>query len=249
MERKNKKAAESAVASSAATGPGAERSARAGVRGSKRELAIGGNGTSGRLQLLAGGSMAPCRIMSPGSFGSTSSERPPMNTVLKPTISPSSPRPSEKRYEFLAQYNNICFVGIGFLLLVVLLWTLPSFLTQVSPDLFHIVYPTPPLKNTDLLHLRVWTKWKGFTCHHPPHSRSVDRRERPTQAYPAPFHIVHPAPPLKDTDLLHLRLWTKWKGLTCYHPPHSRSIDRRLGERLSNPVHQMMTYQKSGYSK
>lgn len=50
------------------------------------------------------------------------------------------PRPSEKRYGFLALYNNDYVVGIGLLLLVVLLWTLSSFLTQVCPALFHIVY-------------------------------------------------------------------------------------------------------------
>lgn len=50
------------------------------------------------------------------------------------------PRPSEKRYDFLALHKNDYVVGIGLLLLVVLLWTLSSFLTQVRPALFHIVY-------------------------------------------------------------------------------------------------------------
>ena len=51
------------------------------------------------------------------------------------------PRPSEKRYGFLALYVNRDYVvGIVLLLLVVLLWTLSSFLTQVCPALFHFVY-------------------------------------------------------------------------------------------------------------
>jgi hypothetical protein len=50
------------------------------------------------------------------------------------------PRPSEKRYGFLALHKNDYVVGIGLLLLVVLLWTLSSFLTEVCPALFHILY-------------------------------------------------------------------------------------------------------------
>ena len=46
------------------------------------------------------------------------------------------PRLSEKRYGILALYKNDYVVGIGLLLLVVLLWTLSSFLTQVCPALF-----------------------------------------------------------------------------------------------------------------
>ena len=99
MDRKNKKAAQSAVAASATTGPSAEKAARSGVRGQKRELATGGNG-AGRLPLLAGGSTAPTRIMSPGSSGSTSSGRPPMNMPLKATISPSAPAPPLKDTDF-----------------------------------------------------------------------------------------------------------------------------------------------------
>lgn len=50
------------------------------------------------------------------------------------------PRPSEKRYGFLALYKKDYVIGIGLLLLVVLLWTSSSFLTQVCPAFFHIVY-------------------------------------------------------------------------------------------------------------
>ena len=100
MDRKNKKAAQSAVAATATTGPGTEKAARSGVRGPKRELAPGGNGASGRLPLLAGGSTAPTRIMSPGSSGSASSGRPPMNMPLKATISPSAPAPPLKDTDF-----------------------------------------------------------------------------------------------------------------------------------------------------
>ena len=100
MDRKNKKAAQSAVASSATAGPGAEKATRSGVRGPKRELGSGGNGASSRLPLLAGGSTAPTRIMSPGSSGSTSSGRPPMNMPLKATISPSAPAPPLKDTDF-----------------------------------------------------------------------------------------------------------------------------------------------------
>lgn len=46
---------------------------------------------------------------------------------------------SEKRYGFFALYKNDYVVGIGLLLLVVLLWTLSSFLTQVCPALYRIV--------------------------------------------------------------------------------------------------------------
>ena len=100
MDRKNKKAAQSAVAASASTGAGPEKSARSGVRGPKREPGSGGNGASGRLPLLAGGSTAPTRIMSAGSSGSTSSGRPPMNMPLKATISPSAPAPPLKDTDF-----------------------------------------------------------------------------------------------------------------------------------------------------
>ena len=100
MDRKNKKAAQSAVAATATSGSGSEKVARSGVRGLKRELAAGGNGASGRLPLLAGGSTAPTRIMSPGSSGSTSSGRPPMNMPLKATISPSAPAPPLKDTDF-----------------------------------------------------------------------------------------------------------------------------------------------------
>ena len=100
MDRKNKKAAQSAVAAAASTGSGTDKSSRSGVRGAKRELATGGNGASGRLPLLAGGSTAPTRILSPGSSGSTSTGRPPMNMPLKATISPSAPAPPLKDTDF-----------------------------------------------------------------------------------------------------------------------------------------------------
>ena len=101
MDRKNKKAAQTAVASSASPGSGGvEKAPRSGVRGPKRELTSVGNGASGRLSLLAGGSTAPTRVISPGSSGSTSSGRPPMNMPLKATISPSAPAPPLKDTDF-----------------------------------------------------------------------------------------------------------------------------------------------------
>lgn len=48
-------------------------------------------------------------------------------------------KPSRKAYNFLALHKNDYAIGIGLLLLVVLLWTASSFLTQVCPALFHIV--------------------------------------------------------------------------------------------------------------
>ena len=68
-----------------------------------------------------------------------------MDTLERHSFEPSpeilhGPRPSEKRYGFLALYMNDYIIGIGLLLLVVLLWTLSSFLTQVCPALSHIVY-------------------------------------------------------------------------------------------------------------
>jgi hypothetical protein len=47
------------------------------------------------------------------------------------------PKPSEKTYDFLTLYKNDYVVGIGLLLLVVLLWTSSSFVTQVCPAPFH----------------------------------------------------------------------------------------------------------------
>ena len=100
MDRKNKKAAQSAVAAAATNGTAAEKSTRSAVKGVKRELATAGNGSSGRLPLLAGGSTAPTRILSPGSSSSTSTGRPPMNMPLKATISPSAPAPPLKDTDF-----------------------------------------------------------------------------------------------------------------------------------------------------
>lgn len=67
-----------------------------------------------------------------------------MHTLGHHSLEPSpeilhGPRPSEKRYGFFALYMNDYVVGIGLLLLVVLLWTLSSFLTQVCPAPFRIV--------------------------------------------------------------------------------------------------------------
>jgi hypothetical protein len=69
----------------------------------------------------------------------------PMDTLGHHSPEPSpeilyGPRPSEKRYGFLALYKDDYVVGIGLLLLVVLLWTLSSFLTQVCPAFFNMVY-------------------------------------------------------------------------------------------------------------
>ena len=65
----------------------------------------------------------------------------PMDTLGHHSVEPSpeilhGPRPSEKRYGFLALHKNDYVVGIGLLLLVVMLWTSSSFLTQVCPALF-----------------------------------------------------------------------------------------------------------------
>ena len=97
MDRKNKKAAQLAVSASASTAAGAEKSARSGVRGPKREFGSGGNEASGRLPLLTGDPMAPTRIMSAGSSGSTSS-----------TILFSAPAPPLKDTDFtsFAALNN-----------------------------------------------------------------------------------------------------------------------------------------------
>ena len=100
MDRKNKKAAQSAAAAAAPTGAGVDKGAKSSGRAAKRELTTGGSGAPGRLPLLAGGSTAPTRILSPGSSGSTSSGRPPMNMQLKATISPSAPAPPLKDTDF-----------------------------------------------------------------------------------------------------------------------------------------------------
>jgi len=100
MDRKNKKAAQSAAAATATAGSGVDKGAKSGVRGAKREFATGGSGAPGRLPLLAGGSTAPTRILSSGSSGSTPSSRPPMSMPLKATISPSAPAPPLKDTDF-----------------------------------------------------------------------------------------------------------------------------------------------------
>ena len=101
MDRKNKKAAQSAMAATTTAGTGTDKGIKSGVRGTKREFATGTSGaSSGRLPLLAGGSTAPTRILSSGSSGSTSSGRPPMNMPLKATISPSAPAPPLKDTDF-----------------------------------------------------------------------------------------------------------------------------------------------------
>ena len=100
MDRKNKKAAQSALATATTIGPTTDKGTKLATRSTKRELVAGGSGASARLPLLAGGSTAPTRILSSGSSGSTSSGRPPMTMPLKATISPSAPAPTLKDTDF-----------------------------------------------------------------------------------------------------------------------------------------------------
>ncbi|KAF8155464.1 hypothetical protein B0H34DRAFT_675660 [Crassisporium funariophilum] len=100
MDRKNKKAAQTAAAASSGAGAGGDKGGKPGSRGGKRELAAGGNGSAGRLPLLAGGATAPTRILNTGGSGPSSSGRPPMSMPLKATISPSAPAPPLKDTDF-----------------------------------------------------------------------------------------------------------------------------------------------------
>ena len=79
MDRKNKKAAQTAAAAAAGTEKG-----KSGNKGAKREGA-GAGGGGNRLPLLAGGATAPTRMLNTSGSSSTSG-RPPMNMPLKATI-------------------------------------------------------------------------------------------------------------------------------------------------------------------
>lgn len=95
MDRKNKKAAQTA-----ASGASGEKGGKlgGGVRGGTRREATSSAPGGNRLPLLAGGATAPTRIM--GGSGSSSSGRPPMTMPLKATISPSAPAPPLKDTDF-----------------------------------------------------------------------------------------------------------------------------------------------------
>lgn len=81
MDRKNKKAAQTAASSD---------KNKTGGKVTKKD--IGGSGGN-KLPLLTGGSTAPTRILNSSSSGSSKSGRPPINMSLKATISPSAPAP------------------------------------------------------------------------------------------------------------------------------------------------------------
>ena len=91
MDRKNKKAAQTAAAAAA---PGSAK----GSKGGKKDASASGPGN--KLPLLAGGSTAPTRILNSSSSGSSKSGRPPINMALKATISPSAPAPALKDTDF-----------------------------------------------------------------------------------------------------------------------------------------------------
>ncbi|KIM37178.1 hypothetical protein M413DRAFT_20364 [Hebeloma cylindrosporum] len=95
MDRKNKKAAQTAAA-----GASAEKGGKLGngARGGARREATSNAPGANRLPLLAGGATAPTRIM--GGSGPSSSGRPPMTMPLKATISPSAPAPPLKDTDF-----------------------------------------------------------------------------------------------------------------------------------------------------
>ena len=93
MDRKNKKAAQTAAAAAAGTEKG-----KSGNKGAKREGA-GAGGGGNRLPLLAGGATAPTRMLNTSGSSSTSG-RPPMNMPLKATISPSAPAPPLQDTDF-----------------------------------------------------------------------------------------------------------------------------------------------------
>lgn len=85
MDRKNKKAAQTAAASGTEKG-------KSGKGGKKDTVGSGCN-------LLAGGSTAPTRILNTSS-GSSKSARVPINMPLKASISPSAPAPALKDADF-----------------------------------------------------------------------------------------------------------------------------------------------------
>src|SRR6266498_2275678 len=93
MDRKNKKAAQTAVA--AATG---SEKGKSGGKGGKKDVSAASVGN--KLPLLAGGSTAPTRILNSSSSGSSKSGRPPINMPLKATISPSAPAPALNDTDF-----------------------------------------------------------------------------------------------------------------------------------------------------
>lgn len=88
MDRKNKKAAQTAASSS--------EKGKSGKGGKKDIIGSGGN----KVSLLTGGSTAPTRILSSSSSGSSKPARAPINMPLKATISPSAPAPALKDADF-----------------------------------------------------------------------------------------------------------------------------------------------------
>lgn len=88
MDRKNKKAAQTA----------ASASGEKNKTGGKKKDA-GGSGAN-KLPLLTGGSTAPTRILNSSSSGSSKSGRPPISMSLKATISPSAPAPPLQDTDF-----------------------------------------------------------------------------------------------------------------------------------------------------
>ncbi|KAF9551411.1 hypothetical protein CPC08DRAFT_315734 [Agrocybe pediades] len=102
MDRKNKKAAQTAAQAVAGANSGDKNSKQSG-RSSKRESASGSGNAANRLPLLAGGATAPTRN---STSGSSSSGRPPMNMPLKATISPSAPAPPLQDTDF-ASFANL----------------------------------------------------------------------------------------------------------------------------------------------
>jgi len=89
MDRKNKKAAQTAASASGEK--------KTGGKIGKKDA--GGPGAS-KLPLLAGGSTAPTRILNSSSSGSSKSGRPPISMSLKATISPSAPAPPLQDTDF-----------------------------------------------------------------------------------------------------------------------------------------------------
>lgn len=88
MDRKNKKAAQTAASSS--------EKGKSGKGGKKDVVGSGGN----KVSLLTGGSTAPTRILSSPSSGSSKPARAPINMPLKATISPSAPAPALQDADF-----------------------------------------------------------------------------------------------------------------------------------------------------
>lgn len=93
MDRKNKKAAQTA----AAAGSGDGKSKMGNKVSGKKDA---GGSAANKLPLLAGGSTAPTRILNSSSSGSSKSGRLPISMPLKATISPSAPAPPLKDTDF-----------------------------------------------------------------------------------------------------------------------------------------------------